>query len=82
MIEFLRRIVLNLNLIAIGKQYLNGRVCLCHSVKGVYMCPNGYSLVLGSKKREPERPKFHLVSPQSVCNSSTSSLQSGLRVLT
>jgi hypothetical protein len=28
------------------------------------------SLVSGSEKRERERPKFHPVSPQSVCNSS------------
>jgi len=39
-------------------------------------------LVSGSEKREPERPKFHPVSPQSVCNSSTSLLQSRLRFLT
>ncbi len=52
-----------MNLIAIGKQYLNGRVCWCHSVKGIYMCPTDTRWFQVPKRESQNVPNSTLLVP-------------------
>jgi len=52
-----------LNSIAIEKHYLNGRVCWCHSVKGIYMFPTVTSWFPVPKRENHNLPNSILSVP-------------------